>query len=56
MVIQGEVPRGEKILYSGTDLESYIAEHTSAYEDNTRPLLEWVFLSESRLLLATPWT
>ena len=29
----GEVPRGEKMLYSGTDPESYITEYTSVYEN-----------------------
>ena len=29
----GEVPRGEKMLFSGTDLESYITEYTLLYED-----------------------
>ena len=29
----GEVPRGEKILYSGTDPKSYSTEHTLVYED-----------------------
>jgi len=31
----GEVPRGEKMLYLGTDPESYINEYTSVYEDET---------------------
>ena len=30
----GEVPRGEKMLYSGTDPESYTTEYTLVYEDN----------------------
>ena len=30
----GEVPRGEKMLYSGTDPESYITEYTLVYEDD----------------------
>ena len=29
-----EVARGEKMLYSGTDLESYITEYTFVNEDN----------------------
>jgi len=29
----GEVPRGEKMLYSGTDPESYITEYALVYED-----------------------
>ena len=29
----GEVSRGDKMLYSGTDPESYITEHTLVYED-----------------------
>ena len=29
----GEVPREEKMLYSGTDPESYITEHTIVYEN-----------------------
>jgi len=29
----GEVPRGEKMLYPGTDPESYISEYTLVYED-----------------------
>jgi len=28
----GEVPRGEKMLYSGTDPESYITEYALVYE------------------------
>ena len=28
-----KVPRGEKMLYSGTDPESYITEYTLVYED-----------------------
>jgi hypothetical protein len=27
-----EVPRGEKMLYSGTDPESYITDHTLVYQ------------------------
>jgi len=30
----GEIPRGEKMLYSGADPESYITEYTLAYEAN----------------------
>jgi len=33
MSIAGEVPRGEKMLYSGTDPESYITEYTLVYEN-----------------------
>jgi len=33
----GEVPRGEKMLYSGTDLESYITEYTLLYDDEHPP-------------------
>jgi len=29
----GEVPRGEKMLCSGTDPESYITEYVLVYED-----------------------
>jgi len=29
----GEVPRGEKTLYAGTDPESYITEYTIVYDD-----------------------
>ena len=29
-----EVSRGEKMLYSGTDPESYITEYTLVYEDD----------------------
>ena len=29
----GEVSRGEKMLYFGTDQESYITENTEEYED-----------------------
>jgi len=32
--LNGEVPRGEKVLYSGTEPESCITEYTLAYEDN----------------------
>ena len=31
----GEVPRGEKMLYSGTDPEPDITEYTLLYEENT---------------------
>ena len=30
----GEVPREEKMLYSGTDPESYITEYAVVYEEN----------------------
>ena len=30
----GEVPHGEKMLYSGTDPESYITKYTLVYEEN----------------------
>ena len=33
LVASGEVSRGERILYSGTDPESFITEYTSVYED-----------------------
>ena len=33
LVLHGEVPRGEKILESGTDPESYITEHVFVYEE-----------------------
>ena len=32
-LIDGEVPRGDKMLYSGNDPESYITEYTLVYED-----------------------
>ena len=32
LTLIGEVPRGEKMLFSGTDLESYITEDTLVYE------------------------
>ena len=32
-VLSGEVSRGEKMLYSGTDPESYITEYTLVYEE-----------------------
>ena len=31
--ISGEVQRGEKMLYSGTDTKSYVVEFTSVHED-----------------------
>ena len=31
----GEVPRGETMLYAGTDPETYITEYISVYEENT---------------------
>ena len=31
----GEVSRGERMLYSGTDPESYITEYTLVNEENT---------------------
>ena len=33
----GEVPRGEKMLYSGTDPESYITDYTLVYEYFIQP-------------------
>ena len=33
LINSGEVPRGEKMLYSGTDPESYITEYTLVYEE-----------------------
>jgi len=32
-VASGEVSRGEKILFSGTDPESYVTDYTLVYED-----------------------
>jgi len=32
--LRGEVSRGEKMLFSGTDPESYITEYTLVYEDD----------------------
>ena len=37
--LQGEVSRGEKMLYAGTDPASYITEYTSVYEDKKAALL-----------------
>ena len=34
----GEVSQGEKMLYSGTDPESYITEYTLVYSDEAEPL------------------
>jgi len=34
----GEVPRGEKMLYSGTDPGPYITEYTSVYEQHIKQL------------------
>ena len=43
--MKGEVPRGEKMLYAGTDPESYITEYTCVNEKNTtclsRGMLSW---------------
>jgi len=36
----GEVSRGEKMLYSGTDPESYITEYTLIYEDHLEVQLD----------------
>ena len=33
LIDAGEVSRGEKMLYAGTDPESYITEYTLVYED-----------------------
>ena len=33
--VAGEVSRGEKMLYSGTDPESNITEYTTVYKDDT---------------------
>ena len=32
----GQVPRKEKMLFKGTDLELYITKYTSVYEDENR--------------------
>ena len=41
LIDSGEVSRGEKMLYSGTDPESYITEYTLVYDDiNTELSLE----------------
>ena len=37
----GEVPRGEKMLSSGTDPESYITEHTFISEDENNDRHDW---------------
>ena len=34
--VSGEVPRGEKMLCSGTDPESYITEYTLVYEEKPK--------------------
>jgi len=44
----GEVPQGEKILYSGADPESYITEYTIIYKDKT--LLHRARAQRARLL------
>ena len=36
----GEDTRGEKMLYSGTDPESHITEHTFVYEDRIEGFVE----------------
>ena len=36
MIASGEVPRGEKMLYSGTVPESYITDYTLVYEDKPK--------------------
>ena len=47
-----EVPRGEKMLYSGTDPESYITEYTSVYEENTQSIVQYTNeISESSAAL-----
>ena len=35
--VSGEVPRGEKMFYPGTDPESYITDYTLVYEDVIGP-------------------
>ena len=35
-MVSGEISRGEKMLESGTDPESYITEYTLVYEENNR--------------------
>ena len=49
MTVSGEVTRGEKMLNSGTDPESYITEYTLVYEENTPKVNEL-----SRLLPGYP--
>jgi len=56
-----EVPRGEKMLYSGTDPELYITEYTLVYEDymepfnwsSLYPLLRNVVLNFSKVYVHT---
>ena len=43
--LAGEVPRGEKLLYAGTGLESYITEYTLVYEEKYRGETELVALA-----------
>ena len=39
VVAKGEVLHGEKMLYSGTDPESYTTEYTGVYEGRGRQFL-----------------
>ena len=40
----GEVPRGEKMLYSGTDPESHITEYTFLCEDKLNDSHRFIFV------------
>ena len=49
MIWVGEVPPGEKMLYSGTNPESHITEYTLVYEDyNMRRTVSAWLLEESK--------
>jgi len=44
------------MLYSGTDPESYIAEYTLVYEDETQPLLQEALTNPPGHLWRDKWT
>jgi hypothetical protein len=46
----GEVSRGEKMLQSGTDPETYITEHTIVYEGKTWIVLEGDSFGSNRIM------
>ena len=53
VVASGEVPRGEKMLSSGTDPESYITEYTLVYEDFIPKHLHFIALLQENSLHRT---
>ena len=47
LIDSGEVSRGDKMALRGTDLESYITEYTSVYEENRNAAVQPLGVSNS---------